>query len=48
MNPGAMEEGGKVAVSVIEALRSQPLMLVLDGRACDPQIGIAGIPTTQW
>jgi hypothetical protein len=29
MNPGPIEEGGKIAVSVIDALKTQPLMLVL-------------------
>ena len=29
MNPGAVEEGAKVAGSVVEGLRSQPLSLAL-------------------
>ena len=29
MNPGPIEEGGKVAVGVVEGLRSQPLALAL-------------------
>jgi hypothetical protein len=29
MNPGLTEEGAKVASSVIEAMRGQPMMLVL-------------------
>ena len=29
MNPGVVEEGGKVATGVIEALKSQPIALAL-------------------
>jgi len=29
MNPGLPEEGGKVAVTAIDAMRSQPLMLAV-------------------